>query len=127
MSLVLLASGERFEIESPTGTRDGVLRQRERSILPLTFTASTAEEFARIKTAFADPERTEHITVYFPDEKDTASDAQLEGVAHKVYEGYTIPGEIKEEDKILIPGTPTEPPVYGRQLTIEMGRRQYGE
>lgn len=127
MSLVVLASGQRFEIESPTGTRDGVLRQRERNILPLTFIAASADEFAEIKAAFSDPEQTEKITVYFPDEKQTATDEQLEGVAHEIYEDYTIPGDIKEEDKIISPGTPTAPPAYRRQLTIEIGQRQYGE
>lgn len=132
MSLVVLKNGQRFEIEAPVGLREGVLRQRERQILPLTFKAG-AERFAEIKAAFADPANTETITVYYPEMDETATDAMLAPSgdiappAHEVYEGFTIPGEIKEEDKILTPGTPTAPPVYGRQLTIEMGQRQYGE
>lgn len=127
MSLVKLADGTKYEIESPTGTRDGVLRQRERKILPLVFSTAAESQFTKIKKAFADAEKTENITLYFPDEKATATDAQLEGVAHEVYEGYTIPGDVKESDIIVTPGTPTAPPEYGRQLTIELGQRQYGE
>lgn len=131
MSLVVLENGQRFEIESPTGTRDGVLRQRERNILPLTFRADD-ERFADIKAAFANSANTETITLYYPEIPETATAAMLapEGIeppAHEVYEGYTIPGEIKEEDKILTPGTPTAPPAYGRQLSIELGQRQFGE
>lgn len=126
MSLVKLANGKKFKIEAPTGTRDGVLRQRERRILPLTFRADETA-FADIKAAFAKAANTETITVYFPEENPTATDAQLEGVANEVYEGFTIPGDIKEEDSVVEEGTPTKPPVWGRQLTIEMGQRQFGE
>lgn len=126
MSLVKLSDGQKFEVESTTGTRDGVLRQRERKILPLIFRADEGK-FAKIKKAFADPEKTETITVYFPDEKGTATDEQLEGVAHKVYTGYTILGECKEDEIIVTAGTPDTPPEYARRLTIELGQRQYSE
>lgn len=126
MSLVKLADGQRFEIEPPTGTRTGILRQRERNILPLVLKAD-GERFDEIRQAFLATEKTETITIYFPDEKETATDAQLEGVAHEIYEGFTIPGDVKESDIVTAPGTLTSPPVFGRQLTIELGQRQYGE
>lgn len=129
MSLVKLANGRKFEIESPTGLRDGILRQRERKILPLVF-KEDADIFPTIRAAFADPANTETITVYYhesdPDKSDDVLDAE-KGPASKVYEGFTIPGEVKEEDRVIREGTPESPPEYGRQLTIELGERQFGE
>ena len=127
MILVKLMTGKKLERESPTGLRDGISMQRERKILPLTFATSDESRFAAITEAFKDAGNTASITVYFPDEKENATDAQLEGVACEVYEGFTLPGEVKEETVVLEAGTPATAPVYGRRLSIEMGQRQFGE
>ena len=127
MSLVKLFNGEKFEIESPAGLRDGILMQRERKILPLTFATTDESRFGAITAAFKDAAKTATITIYFPDEKETASDGQLEGVAQETYEGFTLTGEVKEETVVLEAGTPSALPVYGRKLSIEMGQRQLGE
>lgn len=126
MSLVKLANGQKFEIEAPVGLREGVLRQRERKILLLVFRAGEAD-FAEIRAAFADGANVETVTLYYPDEKPDADDEQLAGVAHEVFVGFTVPGEVKEMEVMLEAGSPTRPPVYGRQLSIDLGQRQYGE
>lgn len=129
MSLVKLANGQKYEIEAPAAVGSGVLRQRERKILPLVFKADVSE-FEAIKAAFRDPANTETLVVYFPDEKPGTSDEVLDapnGPAKEVYEGFTILGESKEEETVVTLGTSTAPPVYGRRLTIELGQRQYGE
>ena len=127
MSLVKLSTGEKFEIESPAGLRDGIMMQRERKILPLTFATRDEGRFAGITAAFKDAAKTASITVFFPEEKEAASDGQLAGVAQEGYEGFTVPGEVKEETVMLEAGTPDAAPVYGRRLSIEMGQRQFGE
>ena len=132
MSIVRLADGQLFKIESPVGTRDSVLRMRERSILPIVF-AEPESKFAAIEKAFSDPAKTETIQIFPHEDNTKLTDAQLfpdgdvPGPACEEYAGYTLLGETKKEDKIVEAGTPTAPPVYGRQLTIELGQRQYGE
>lgn len=127
MSLVKLLTGEKFEIEAPTGLRSSVLMQRERKILPLTFATTDESRFAAITAAFRDKGKTGTITVYFPDEKENATEEQLEGVAKEGYDNFTLMGDAREELVLLAEGTPDSAPVYGRRLTIEMGQRQYGE
>lgn len=126
MSLVVLANGERFEIEPPEGVHEGILHQRQRQILLLNFRAAV-DQFNTIKKVFYDPQNTENIRIYFAEEKASATDEQLEGVAHEDYQGFTMLGDIRETDKIIEEGTPARPPKYGRQLTIELGQRLYGE
>ncbi len=139
MSLLRLNDGAKHQIASPTGIQQGMLRQRERNILRLTFLEGE-DKFAEIKAALADPAKTESIIIYINENDPTIPDehllppvakdgTKLSGPAggDDPYIGYTILGQVVEEDVVLTPGTPTSLPVYGRQLSIELGERQFGE
>lgn len=139
MSLLKLANGTKYRVAPPTGIQPGMLRQRERNILRVTFLEGE-DKFAGIKAALADPENTERFFIYINENDPTIPDeyllppvaedgTEVPGPAggDKPYIGYTILGQVVEEDVVLEPGTPTTPPVYGRQLSIELGERQYGE
>ncbi len=137
MSLLRLNDGTKCKIAPPTGIQPGMLRQRERNIMRLTFLEGE-DKFAEIKAALANPANTEKFVIYVNENDPTIPDAhllppvakdgtELPGPAQEAYNGYTILGQVVEEDVVLTPGTPTSLPVYGRQLSIELGERQFGE
>lgn len=137
MSLIRLDNGTKYAIESTTGIQQGMLRQRERNILRVTF-AENESKFAEIKAAMADPANTDGIIIYMNENDPKISDEhllppvgadgqKLPGPAQEAYRGYTILGQVTEEDRIVEPGTAKSPPVYARRLTVELGERQYGE
>ncbi len=139
MSLLKLTNGTKYRVAPPTGIQQGMLRQRERNILRVTFMEGK-DKFAEIKAALADPANTESIIIYINENDPTIPDehllppvakdgTKLSGPAggDDPYIGYTILGQVVEEDVVLKPGSPTDKPVYGRQLSIELGERQYGE
>lgn len=125
MSLIKLANGQKFEIEPFSGEHETIIDGRRRNGLTFIFKASE-ENFLTIEAAFLQKSNLENITVYYPDEKETATDEQLQGVAHKVYMGYTKLGEVLKT-QILLESDISKPPVFGKQLSIEVGERYFDE
>lgn len=131
MSLVVMADGQKFQMEQPN-ERKGLLRNRERQILELTFRSASREALAKIENLFADPEKTEQITVYYHEDDPSATDERLRGEgengpANKVFVGFTIPGDFVKGEVVKTEETPTAPAEYTNQLKVELGQRLFGE
>ena len=121
MSLIRLANGEKFEIEQPNEGQ-GLMRNRQRQTLALVFKAES-DSFEHIKAVFT-PENLETFNIYYPD-NETADepDEQLEGVSHKIFEGYTMIGEWIDKEIEVSKETRNSAAVYARQLSVTLGER----
>lgn len=121
MSLIRLQDGTKFEIDQPN-EGDGILRNRKRRIVKITFRANE-DQFDAVRTAIT-PDNLETFSVYYPD-NETANepDEQLIDVSNKVFEGYTLIGDWEDKEVEVQQETSRTPAVYGRQLSVTLGER----
>lgn len=125
MSILRLANGQQFEIQQPN-EREGILEDRNRPITEFVF-SGTPVQLDAIQEAIIKPENIETMTVVYHGSNAELSADQLEGVANRDFTGYTVVGPLTRERVTVEKGTLTQPPVYGWQLKVELGQRQYGE
>lgn len=121
MSLIRLNDGQKFEIDQPQES-EGMMRGRKRRTVKLTFRAAQ-EQFEAIRAAFT-AQNLAAFCIYYPDNETAGEpDEQLEGVAHKAFDGYSRIGEWTDREIETQAETSETPAAYARQLSVTLGEQ----